>query len=151
VAYAELAEQLAKGKHAALPDPPFDATIREAIADSKRLVKSARSRQVRRVAQLLRGTGSIEQLREALDGRTPEIAEQQARAQASEAWRTRLLAEADAALSEFTAQYPDADRQQLRQLIRQASRTPPDLRSRKAATALFRAVNAILEADPRAQ
>lgn len=144
VAYAVLAEQLVKGKHTTLPDPPFDAAIRQALADAQRMVKSARSRQIRRLAQLLRATGSLEQLHEALEGRTPAMAEKQAREQASEVWRTRLLEQADAGLSEFVTQYPNADRQQLRQLIRQASRTPPDPRSRKAATALFRAVNAIL-------
>ncbi|KIG17817.1 putative alpha helix protein [Enhygromyxa salina] len=146
VAYTELAEQLAKGKHAALPDPPFDAAIREAIADAQRMVKSARSRQVRRVAQLLRGTGPIEQLREALEGRTPEIAEQQARLQASEAWRTRLREEGDPALTEFVERYPTADRSQLRKLVRQSNRVPPDARSRRGGTTLFRSILAILAA-----
>lgn len=151
VAYTELAEQLAKGKFTALPDPPFDSTIREAIADAQRMVKSARSRQVRRVAQLLRGTGPIEPLREALEGRTPDIAEKQARLQASEAWRTRLLEEGDDALSEFVALYADADRKQLRKLMRQANRTPPDARSRRGATSLFRAIVALLEdGEPQA-
>ncbi|PRQ09894.1 ribosome biogenesis factor YjgA [Enhygromyxa salina] len=149
VAYTELAEQLAKGKHAALPDPPFDAPIREAIADAQRMVKSARSRQVRRVAQLLRATGPIEPLREALEGRTPEIAERQARLQASEAWRTRLREQGDVALTEFVEQHQHADRQQLRKLIRQSNRTPPDARSRRGATTLFRLIHTILaDADP---
>jgi ribosome-associated protein len=145
VAYTELAEQLAKGKHTVLPDPPFDAAIREAIAEAQRMVKSARSRQVRRVAQLLRGTGPIEHLREALEGRTPEIAQKQARLQVSEEWRTRLREQGDPALNEFVEQYPLADRQQLRKLVRQSNRTPPDARSRRGATSLFRAIHAILE------
>lgn len=145
VAFTVLAQELAKGKYTVLPDPPFDETLRQAIADSQRMVKSARSRQVRKVAQLLRGAGLIQDLREAIEGRTPGIAENQAREQASEVWRTRLLEQADVALTEFVSQYPGADRQHLRQLVRQSNRTPPDARSKRAATALFRAVNTILK------
>ena len=39
-----------------------------------------------------------------------------------EAWRDRLIAEGDAAVEAFVADYPDADRQTLRQLIRNAQR-----------------------------
>lgn len=145
VAYTVLAQELAKGKYVVLPDPPFDDVLRQAITDVQRMVKSARARQVRKVAQLLRGAGPIEELREAIEGRTPGIAEKQAREQATEAWRARLLEQADVALTQFVEAYPAADRQHLRQLVRQSSRTPPDARSKRAATTLFRAVNAILK------
>ena len=148
-AYTELAEELAKGKHTVLPDPPFDAPLREAILDSQRFLKNARSRQIRRVAQLMREAGApIEELREALQGRTREIKAKEERERLSEVWRTRLLERGDAALSEFVAAYPSADRQRLRQLIRQAGRTPPDPRSKRAATSLIRAVRALLESEP---
>jgi ribosome-associated protein len=147
-AYHELAEQLAKGKHGKLVDPPFDATLREAIADAQRFTKTARVRQIRRVAPLLREVGPIEELHAALAGRTAETRAQQEREQLSEAWRVRLLEQGDAALAELMAAHPSADRQQLRQLIRQASRTPPDARSKRAATSLLRAVRALLEATP---
>ena len=38
-----------------------------------------------------------------------------------EAWRERLIADGDAALAELLAEYPHADRQHLRQLVRNAS------------------------------
>lgn len=145
-AYLELAEQLAKGKHGKLVDPPFDATLREAIADAQRFTKTARVRQIRRVAQLMREVGPIEELHAALAGKTAESRAKQEREQLSEAWRARLLEQGDVALAELMAAHPSADRQQLRQLIRQASRTPPDARSKRAATSLLRAVRGLLEA-----
>jgi ribosome-associated protein len=39
-----------------------------------------------------------------------------------ERWRERLIAEGDAALSEFLDEHPDTDRQQLRTLVRAAKR-----------------------------
>lgn len=147
-AYTELAEQLAKTKHPTLPDPPFDERLREAILDSQRFVKNARSRQIRLVAQLMREAAPIEELREALQGRTREIKAKEERERLSEVWRARLLERRDAALAELVLAYPSADRQRLRQLIRQASRTPPDPRSKRAATELIRAVRTLLESEP---
>jgi ribosome-associated protein len=147
-AYLELAEQLAKGKHGKLLDPPFDTTVREAIADAQRFAKNARARQIRWVAQLLRSLGPIEELHAALAGGTADAHAKQERERLSEAWRARLLEQGDAALTELVAAHPSADRQQLRQLIRQASRTPPDARSKRASTNLLRAVRALLEATP---
>jgi ribosome-associated protein len=144
--YLELADELAKGKHATLPDPPFDETLREAIADAQRFLKNARSRQLRRVAQLLRGAGTMDELRAAVEGRTPTARAKQALERRCEDWRTRLIEQGDPALAEFIAGHPDADRQRLRQLARQASRTPPDARSKRAGTTLIRMIRVQLEA-----
>jgi ribosome-associated protein len=145
-AFLDLAEELAKGKHTRLPDPPFDAELRAAIDDAQRMVKKARPRQIRRLAQLLREAAPLAELRDALAGRTPALQAGHARDQRSEAWRAQLLERGDAALDELVANYPNADRTRLRQLMRQASRTPPDARSKRAATSLFRAVRVLLEA-----
>lgn len=144
-AYAELAEQLTKNKHTVLPDPPFDAPLRAAILDARRFVKNARSRQIRRVAQLMREAAPIEDFHDALAGRTPELRAKAERERLSEAWRTRLLEEGDDALAEFVTTFPNAERKRLRQLIRQSNRTPPDPRTKRAATSLIRAVRALLE------
>jgi ribosome-associated protein len=145
MAYAELAERLSRGKHLVLSDPPFDDALQRAIQDAQRLVKSARSRQIRRVAQLLRGAGTPEQLRDLLKGRMPGSKAARVREQANELWRTRLLTEGDAALTEFLAAYPHAERKRVRQLMRQANRTPPDPHSKKASRTLIREIRAILD------
>jgi ribosome-associated protein len=52
-----------------------------------------------------------------------------------ERWRDRLIAGDDAVLEKFVVEYPDADRQQLRSLIRQAqhevAQNKPPASSRK--------------------
>lgn len=149
-AYLELAEQLAKGKHGELVDPPFDATLREAIADAQRFAKNARVRQIRRVAQLLREAGPIEQLHAALAGRSDETQAKRELERACEAWRARLLEHGDTALDELLAAHPSADRKRLRQLIRQANRTPADARTKRASTSLLRMVRALLDDDSTA-
>lgn len=62
----------------------------------------------------------------------------------AERWRTRLLAEGDAALNELVAEVPGVDRQHLRQLLRQARAEPPTDRSKRAARELLRAIRASL-------
>lgn len=141
-AYSALAETLSKGKSTALPSPPFEGQLKTAVLDSRRFTKSAKQRQIRRLAQLLREAGSVEEIQRALDGRTPELVAGRARERANENWRARLLADGDPALADFIEQYPSADRRRMRQLMRQANRKPPDARSKKAGTTLIREIRA---------
>jgi ribosome-associated protein len=145
-AYSDLAEELAKGKPGQLPDPPFDAGLRQAIRDAKSMAKTARVRQIRLLARLLQDAASIEELRDARRGRTPTLQAKEAREVVNEAWRKRLMEEGDSALTEFLSEYPDADRTRLRQLVRQASKIVPNARSNKAATTLLREIRALTDA-----
>lgn len=152
-AYLDLADELVKGKHPRLPDPPFDQELRDAIADARRFTKNARTRQIRLVAQLLRPI-EIEEWRRALAGRTAEAALTREREMLAEQWRTRLLTGGDAVLGEFVAQHPGADRQRLRQLIRQAggphatdataATAATGAKAKRAATQVLRAVRELL-------
>lgn len=72
----------------------------------------------------------LDALQAALDGETPRAAW----LRSLERWRTRLLTEGDAALTTFVDAHPQADRQHLRALIRQADRDP------RAARKLFDAL-----------
>jgi len=64
-----------------------------------------------------------------------------------EAWRDRLLAEGDAALPELLAEFPGADRQQLRQLIRNAHRERAAQKPPRAARLLFRYLRELAAQD----
>lgn len=66
-----------------------------------------------------------------------------------ERWRERMLAGGDAAVNEFLAEYPEADRQKLRQLVRdgQRERERQAGQAPRAARALFRHVRETLSAD----
>ena len=147
-AYSQLAQDLARGKPAELPDPPFDDALRQGVLDARRFAKNAKQRQIRRLAQLLREAGSVDELRQAIEGRTPEQIAARAHESINEKWRARLLDEGDTALAEFIRVHPQADRAQLRQLMRQASRVPPDARAKKAGTQLLREIRT-LRATPQ--
>lgn len=68
-----------------------------------------------------------------------------ARTHAVERWRDRLLAEGDEALTAFFDEYPAADRQQLRQLVRDARRDAARGRP-DGARRLFKGLRAVLTA-----
>jgi ribosome-associated protein len=63
-----------------------------------------------------------------------------------ERWRERLIAEGDGALSDFLAEHPDTDRQQLRTLVRAAQRDQERGRP-EAPRRLFRFLRETLEVE----
>lgn len=136
-----------------LPPPrraslPLDDDLRDALELAARLTKSARARQLRLVAKMLRDLPeetrlTIEQLSSPQYRPGPTVEERLA-----ERWRTRLLAEGDEALSEFSIEFPLADRQHLRQLLRQAKVDVPTPKSKRAGTELLRALRRALTTAP---
>lgn len=64
---------------------------------------------------------------------------------AAERWRERLLDEGDAALAEFLDEFPQVDRQQLRQTVRAAQVERAKNRPPKHFRALFQQVRELLE------
>ncbi len=60
-----------------------------------------------------------------------------------EKWRDRMVAEGDTALNEFLAQYPQADRTQLRQWIRNAQKEAEQSKPAKAAKSIFQYLKAL--------
>lgn len=63
---------------------------------------------------------TLNALRDALDANSDTARREVAAIHRVERWRERLLAESDVALAELLEAYPAADRQQLRQLVRNA-------------------------------
>ena len=109
-----------------------------ALKEAKRLhSRGARKRQLQYIGKLMRDVDPepiqhyFEQLR------------QKARQQAHihhelENWRNRLIEEGDPAVEVFLVQHPQADRQHLRQLIRQAKKEHAHNKPPKSSRALFR-------------
>lgn len=64
-----------------------------------------------------------------------------------EHWRERMLEEGDATVNEFVGENPLADRQKLRQLIRDGRREREERRPQKSARLLFRYVREVLGAS----
>lgn len=61
-----------------------------------------------------------------------------------EDWRKRMLAEGDSVVNEFIESHPGADRQKLRQLVRDGQREREGGESPRSARALFRYIREIL-------
>lgn len=62
-----------------------------------------------------------------------------------ERWRERLLADANDALSDLLDEYPHADRQQLRQLVRNAQKEAETNKPPKSSRQLYRYLKALFE------
>lgn len=62
-----------------------------------------------------------------------------------ETWRTTLLEQGDDALNHFVSEYPHSDRQQLRQLIRNALRDIKNNKNTGAEKALFNYIRGVIE------
>ena len=114
------------------------ATLVQALKEARKIRShGARKRQLQYIGKLMRDVepGPVQQYFEQRRLQHRRAAE---RHQLLERLRDTLVEEGDAALGAVLDEFPDADRQQLRQLIRQARREREAERPPKAARALFR-------------
>lgn len=109
----------------------------------------ARKRQHAYIAKQLRGEddAALETIRDALAAGGEAARQQTALLHRAEAWRERLLSEGDAALADLLDQHPAADRQHLRQLVRNALDERAKDRPPRAFRELFRVVKDLLAPD----
>jgi ribosome-associated protein len=115
-----------------LPD-----ALRTALLDYQRFPShEAKRRQLQFIGRVMRDV-EIEPLQAALDNLHGQSAEARYEQHLLERWRDRLLAEPDA-LTEFLAEYPGANSQQLRHHIRQVEAARTGQQQRTAYRALFR-------------
>ena len=100
---------------------PVPDTLLPHIADARRITSHiARKRQLAFLAKQMRRESdeTLEAIRDAMDAGGSAARFETAMLHRAETWRTRLLDDGDAALAELLDAYPDADRQRLRQLVR---------------------------------
>ena len=130
-----------------LPDAQLEALempdkLREALREGKRIKShEAKRRQMQYIGRLMRevDAGPIRARLAALEGTS---AQANARHRRLEAWRERLLGD-DGALTAFAAEYPGADLQVLRTLIRNARKEASLGKPPRAYRELFRVVKEI--------
>lgn len=94
----------------------------DAVAEAKRITNfEGKRRQMQFIGKLMRGLDedTLATVRSALDEQQNGSAQENLRLHQAETWRNRLINEDDA-FSEWVAQFPDTDTQQLRSLVRQA-------------------------------
>ncbi len=139
-----LGERLVALPAGTLAAMPLDEELREAVALARRIsARGGRRRQLQYIGKLMRqrDTNAIERALADLDrGRQAEAR----RHQELEALRDRLIEEGDAALAEVIDRHPEVDRQQLRQLVRQARKDHASGRP-AGPRALFRHLRALDE------
>ncbi len=123
----------------------LDESLYDAIDTCKNIHKhGARKRQHKLISKLL-SDADTESIQQAIDNFKAPQREAIAELHAIEDWRDRLIAEDDAALTEFISQYSAADRQQLRQIVRNAKQTKSPERCKKAKRELFQLIKELVE------
>ncbi|MGB3393892.1 MAG: ribosome biogenesis factor YjgA [Stenotrophomonas sp.] len=118
-----LGETLVDLTAAQLAKLPIPENLLEHIEYSKRITSyGARKRQLAFLAKQMRREEDavLEAIRDALEANSETSKRSVALMHRIEHWRERLLAEGDVALAELLDEYPGADRQQLRTLVRNA-------------------------------
>ncbi|HRQ35789.1 MAG TPA: ribosome biogenesis factor YjgA [Chiayiivirga sp.] len=144
LALAERLVELPDGQLAAvaLPDD-----LRELVRDSRRITAQiARKRQLQFLAKAMRREEDdvLDAIRGALDKDRDQSRRETAELHRLEDWRERLLEDGDEALAELLDQYPAADRQLVRQLVRNARLEREKQRPPRAFRELFRVLRALV-------
>ncbi|MEZ0476041.1 ribosome biogenesis factor YjgA, partial [Luteimonas salinilitoris] len=118
-----LGERLVALSPAQLQQLPIPDALLPHILDAQRIGSHiARKRQLAFLAKQMRreDDDALHAIRDALDAGGEAARQETALLHRAETWRERLLAEGDAALAELLSEHPSADRQHLRQLVRNA-------------------------------
>ncbi len=148
LAVRDLASELIAMGEAQLRRIPLDEDVRRAVHDARRIRShAARKRELRYLAKLLRRE-DVEPIADAIEGFHAEARQLTARHHRAEAWRDRLLAHGDEALSELMEARPDLDPQPIRQQVRKALRESESEQPPAAARSLFRLLRDLDQAAP---
>lgn len=142
-ALQRLGEELVALPENQLAAMPLPEKLRDAVEFARRITShGALKRQRQYIGKLMRDVDPAP-IRARLDELRNADRLTKARFQQTERWRDRLIAEGDAALAEFLNQCPDADRQQLRQLMRAAAEEARSNQPPRHARALFRYIQSL--------
>jgi ribosome-associated protein len=118
-----LGEKLVSLTPAQLARLPVPEDLLPHIAEAKRITAHiAHKRQLAFLAKHMRreDDATLDAIRDALDANSDTSRREVAALHRAEDWRERLLKDGDKALSTLLEEYPQADRQQLRTLVRNA-------------------------------
>ncbi|HHF5435115.1 ribosome-associated protein [Haemophilus influenzae] len=125
---------------------PLNESLLDAIELAQRLQKEARRRQLQYIGKLLRGI-DVEPIREVLDKIENKHNQQQAMLHKIEKVRDELVEKGDVALTDLLNDYPDGDRQQLRNLIRSAQKEREQNKPSKAYREIYQMLKVLMLED----
>jgi ribosome-associated protein len=139
-AVTDLGEQLAEMTETEIKKLQLPEEVLKAVLMLKTMDKGpAIKRQKLYLGKLLRKNEAfIIEIKDKLAEQERKAKQQNAHFHRLEIWRDRLIEQGDEALSEFAEQFPQADRQQLRQWIRNAQKERDDNKPPKSARLLFK-------------
>ncbi|MGR4050525.1 ribosome biogenesis factor YjgA [Kosakonia cowanii] len=139
------AEMVDLGKNA-LDKIPLDQDLRDAIELAQRIKKEGRRRQLQLIGKMLRQR-DVEPIRQALDKLKNRHNQQVAFFHKLEHLRDRLIEEGDDAVPDVLNLWPNADRQQLRSLIRNAKKEKETNKPPKTARLIFQYLRELAESS----
>ncbi|MEJ2763903.1 ribosome biogenesis factor YjgA [Photobacterium sp. MCCC 1A19761] len=135
-ALQKIGEELVALKPNALAKIPLDDALRDAIKDAQRFKNEARRRQLQLIGKMMRQI-EIEPIQVALDKLRNKHSQTTAQLHKLEQKRDALIDNGDSIINEIMADHPQADRQRLRQLVRQASKEKTQNKPAKAYREIF--------------
>lgn len=143
-ALQDLGEALVAVDEGKLAELDLPERLHDAIREARGISRfGALRRQMQYIGRLMREEGDAGTIRARLDAWKGVSVEETARLHLIERWRLRLL-EDDKAMETLIAQYPNADVQRLRTLVRNAKRESEGGKPPKSFRELFRVLRDVL-------
>ena len=135
-ALQKLGEELVGLKPSVLDKFPLSEDLAQAIKDAQRFKNEAKRRQLQYIGKVMRNVDP-EPIQAALDKIRNKHSQATVELHKLEQLRDRVVAEGDAAISDVMDMYPEADRQRLRQLARQANKEKAANKPAKSSREIF--------------
>ena len=145
-ALQKLGEELVGLKPSVLDKFPLSEDLAQAIKDAQRFKNEAKRRQLQYIGKVMRNVDP-EPIQAALDKVRNKHSQATAELHKLEQLRDRVVAEGDAAISEVMEMYPEADRQRLRQLARQANKEKSANKPAKSSREIFQILKELKQGD----
>lgn len=140
-----LGEELVGLPAAKLAKIPMPDELAEAVAQARKIkARGGLKRQLQYIGKIMRSIDA-EPIERALEEMHNAAGREAAKFHRLEQWRDRLLAEGDAALGPLLEEFPHAERQHLRQLIRNAQQEAAKGKPPKSAREIFRYLRDLAE------
>ena len=141
----QLGEKLCKLSPSALAKVPVPESLADAIALAKKIQNKREGyrRQLQYIGKLMRNL-DVEPIQLALERLENQHGIETQLLHQSEQWRDRIIAEGDSAIQAFIDLFPQADRQQLRQLMRAAQRELKNSKPPKSSREIFKLVKDLI-------
>jgi len=139
----ELARKLAKMDTILLEKMELPKDLLKALADIQVMKHAAEKRQYKLIVKILR-QNDTESFLETVSDLDAKKEAQDKNFHRTERWRDRLIADGHDAITEFMANYPQADAGQIRQLVRNANKEILQNKPHKSSRLLFKLLRDII-------